>query len=153
MARETKKRPKKMRDEDVEVIPLISPEALRGVAAVFLVALATFFGLAGFGIGGTVGAFLFDVLSMLLGIGYMLFPLSLLVLAGALMRSFQGRFGIVHIGSAVVFLLRALASWILLRRAEAGAASRYLTQVSGQLRAEEQLTREQLANYVLWLAR
>ena len=55
----------------------VSSEALRGVSAIFFVATAIFLVLARFGIGGIVGAALYKYLSLLLGVGYLLLPLSL----------------------------------------------------------------------------
>ncbi|TSC87076.1 MAG: putative cell division FtsK/SpoIIIE [Parcubacteria group bacterium Gr01-1014_8] len=101
------KRERKEKDE-TEYRPSISSEALRGVGAVLLIATAVFLVLAAFDIGGTVGEQLFKALTWLLGIGYMLFPLSLLILAVAILRSFEKSFGVVQIGSVVVFLLASL---------------------------------------------
>lgn len=86
----------------------ISTEALRGVFAVLAVAIGLFLALAAFEIGGAVGALLFTGLSKLLGVGYMLLPFSLLLLAIALMRSFERRFGAIEIISILVFLLSSL---------------------------------------------
>lgn len=94
-------------DEEPRQLP-ISSEALRGVCAVLSVALGIFLALAAFGIGGAVGAILYAGLSTLLGFGYMLLPLSLLLLAGALVRSFQNHFGAIEIASITVFLLSGL---------------------------------------------
>ena len=87
----------------------VSVEVLRGVFAVLAFAVAAFLALAAFEIGGAVGAFLYSLLSKLLGVGYMLLPLSLIILATALMRSFEKRFGAIEIVSVVVFLISTLA--------------------------------------------
>lgn len=89
--------------------PLISHEALRGVAAIFFVALAVFFVLAQFGGGGTFGAATFSGLTWLLGIGYILLPLSLLLLSIATVRSLERRLGWVQGISMAVFLISTLA--------------------------------------------
>ena len=104
--KKTKRREKEDKRDDTPAF--ISQEALRGVAAVLLIALAVFLALAGFGIAGFVGDLLFRVLTMLFGIGYMLFPLSIVLLAIALLRSFERRFGVVQIVSVVIFLLSGL---------------------------------------------
>lgn len=112
MAREKEKPRKKKRgakedpEEDRE-LP-ISIEALRGVLAVLAVAVGLFLALAAFDIGGSVGALLYSLLSKLLGVGYMLLPFSLLLLAIALMRSFERRLGAIQMVSIAVFLLSAL---------------------------------------------
>ena len=86
----------------------ISPEAMRGVSAVFLLAFAGFLILANFGIGGFVGNTIHEWLSWALGIGYMLLPLSLILAAIAILRSFEKHFGIVQAMSVCVFLLSTL---------------------------------------------
>lgn len=103
-----KKDGKKRRNNDQDEAPLISSEAIRGVSAVFLIALAGFLVLANFNVGGAVGEFLYSWLFWLLGIGYLLLPLSLLITAIAMLRSFERQFGIVQLGSVCVFLLSTL---------------------------------------------
>lgn len=108
----TAKRGKKSRrnpDEDDDFLPMISPEVMRGVAAVFAVAVSLFLTLAGFGIGGTVGEYLFTFLSSLLGVGYLLLPLSFLILAIGLIRSYEQYFGALQVISVIIFLLSSLA--------------------------------------------
>jgi DNA segregation ATPase FtsK/SpoIIIE, S-DNA-T family len=99
---------KKQADSGEERKLPVSIEALRGVVAVFSFAIAVFLALAAFDIGGAVGAALFSILSKLLGIGYMLLPLSLVLLSVALMRSFEKRFGAVEIASVLIFLVSSL---------------------------------------------
>lgn len=107
--REKRKNQKRARgNEEVAEFP-ISMEALRGVFAVLSVAIALFLALAAFDVGGAVGNFLFENLTKLLGVGYMLLPFSLLLLAIALMRSFEKRFGAIEIASMLVFLLSGLS--------------------------------------------
>lgn len=107
--REKRKSGKRSKDEDVSIPAFpVSIEALRGVCAVLAVAVGIFLALAAFEVGGAVGAFLFTILSKLLGVGYMLLPFSLLLLAIALMRSFEKRFGAIEIISILVFLLSSL---------------------------------------------
>src|SRR3990167_2222198 len=99
---------KKRRNDEKDALPRISTEAMRGVVAVFFIALAGFLILANFGKGGAIGATLYEWLSWLLGIGYMLLPLSLLLTSLAILRSFEKHFGIVQFGSVVIFLLSTL---------------------------------------------
>ncbi len=89
-------------------IRYVSSEAVRGVCAIFFVAIAGFLVLAQAGGGGTLGAALYEWLSYLLGVGYMLLPLSLLLLAILIFRSFERHFGLVQLGSMLVFLLAGL---------------------------------------------
>ena len=99
---------KRRNNDEKDALPRISTEAMRGVIAVFFIALAGFLILANFGKGGTIGATLYEWLSWLLGIGYMLLPLSLLLTSLAILRSFEKHFGIVQFGSVVIFLLSTL---------------------------------------------
>src|SRR3989344_1390239 len=112
MGRKKKNGKKRKRDEeeDVDIVsaPMVSPEAIRGVSAVFFLAVAGFLILANFGIGGTAGAFLYEKLSWLFGIGYMLLPLSLILAGIAGLRSFEKHFGLIQLVSVCVFLLSAL---------------------------------------------
>ena len=97
-----------MVEVEEDSIPIISPDALRGVAAVLIFALGVFLTLAGFSLAGSAGELLYRLLTKLMGVGYLLFPLSLFVLSVSLMRSFESRFGVVQIGSVVIFLLSGL---------------------------------------------
>ena len=86
----------------------VSDEAMRGVLAIFFIALAGFLILAEFGGGGATGKFLFDWLTWLLGVGYLLLPFSLALLSTLIVRSFEKHFGVVQIASMLVFLLSGL---------------------------------------------
>jgi S-DNA-T family DNA segregation ATPase FtsK/SpoIIIE len=86
----------------------VSSEALRGVFAIFFIAIAGFLSLAGLGVGGSLGAVLFDWLAWLLGVGYMLLPLSLVLLSILIFRSFEKHFGWIQLLSMTIFLLASL---------------------------------------------
>ncbi|OGG52846.1 hypothetical protein A2851_04720 [Candidatus Kaiserbacteria bacterium RIFCSPHIGHO2_01_FULL_53_29] len=91
-----------------ERAPSISSEAVRGVCAIFFIAIAGFLVLAEFGSGGAFGGALYEWLSWLLGVGYTLLPFSLCLLAILIFRSFDRRFGWVQLISMGVFLLAGL---------------------------------------------
>lgn len=86
----------------------ISSEAVRGIIAVFFVAIASFLVLAHFDIGGVAGSLLYTYLSLLLGVGYFLLPLCLAVLAILIFRSLERHFGAVQIVGMLLFLLSGL---------------------------------------------
>jgi len=86
----------------------VSGEALRGVSAIFCIAVGGFLVLANFGVGGALGSFLYTWFSWLLGVGYMLLPLSLFLLAVVILRSFERHFGVIQLASMGVFLLSTL---------------------------------------------
>lgn len=106
MAKNKAKRGRKRDEEEQE--SLISPEALKGVWAVLLIAFSLFLILAAFNIGGQAGSFVFWAFEALLGIGYMLLPLSLILLSIALFRSFERSLGLLNFIAIGVFLLSTL---------------------------------------------
>lgn len=106
-----KKKPREKSAATEDITPTkkyVSNEALRGVGAIFLIAIAAFLLIAGLGGGAPVGPQVFNFLSWLLGYGYMLLPLSLVLVAIILFRSFERHFGWVQITSILIFLLSAL---------------------------------------------
>src|SRR3989344_5349608 len=102
------KNKRKDEERDADTVQRMSPEVVRGVSAIFLMAIAGFLVLASSDKGGAVGSLLYEWLSSLLGIGYLLLPLSLVLLSIAILRSFERHFGRVQLGSMFVFLLAAL---------------------------------------------
>lgn len=125
--KKTTRRSKK--DEDgLDVLPSISTEVLRGVVAVLSVALSVFLTLAGLGVGGSAGTFLFSFLSQLLGVGYLLLPISFLILAIGLVRSYEQHFGAVQIISVIIFLLSSLALIDLMLPGKSGVVGAFLAQ-------------------------
>jgi len=110
MTREKRRSRNRKREEPEEADGgrRVSGEVLRGVSAVFFIALSGFLVLAGADLGGVVGSYVYRSLSSLLGVGYLLLPLSLILLSIAILRSFERRFGVVQLGSMTVFLLAAL---------------------------------------------
>ncbi len=107
-----KKRNERNKNEDKKKEALsgrhVSSEAIRGVSAIFLIAVAIFLLLARFEIGGITGAFFYKYLSWLLGVGYFLLPLSLVLLAILIFLSFERHFGVIQMASMFVFLLSGL---------------------------------------------
>ena len=94
--------------DGVSVRASISSGAIRSVSAIFFLAIAGFLVLAQLGAGGAIGASAYTFLSSLLGIGYLLLPLSFLFLAVIIFQSFEKRFGAIQIVSVSVFLLSNL---------------------------------------------
>lgn len=86
----------------------VSNEALRGVAAIFSIAIAIFLIVAEAGGGGYVGANIYSAFTWLFGIGYTLLPISLFMLAVIIFRSFEKHFGWVHGLSMLVFLVSSM---------------------------------------------
>lgn len=110
MAAKKERKNSRSKDTDDDVISRsISSEALRSVCAIFFIAFAGFLVLASAGIGGAVGAILYEWLTWILGVGYLLLPLSFVMLAVLIFRSFERQFGWLQIVSIVVFLLSGLS--------------------------------------------
>ena len=108
-----KAKPKRGKDKNSDketesVASYVSTEAVRGVFAIFCIAIAGFLVLAQLGGGGAIGATLYEWLSWLLGVGYLLLPLSLVLLAILIFRSFERNFGWVQFVAMTVFLLAGL---------------------------------------------
>lgn len=108
VAKGKNKKNSKKESEDTLVERSVSTEALRGVAAILLVALAGFLVLAEVGGGGWFGEIVFMSLSWLFGVGYVLLPVSLFLTAILIFISFERKFGWVQTTSMAVFLLASL---------------------------------------------
>ena len=112
MARNDKEKSgrKKRRDDGSEggVASSISPGAARSVGGVILIAFAGFLLLSQLDVAGKIGAFIYSTLYSVLGVGYLLLPLSFILLAILLFQSFERKFGVLQIGSIGVFLLAGL---------------------------------------------
>src|SRR3989338_993729 len=109
MKAKQKRGKEKNADKETEsVASYVSTEAVRGVFAIFCIAIAGFLILAQLGGGGAIGATLYEWLSWLLGVGYLLLPLSLVLLATLIFRSFERNFGWVQFAAMTVFLLAGL---------------------------------------------
>src|SRR3989344_1723518 len=109
MRAKQKRGKEKNADKEAEsVARYVATEAVRGVFAIFCIAIAGFLILAQLGGGGAIGATLYEWLSWLLGVGYLLLPLSLVLLATLIFRSFERNFGWVQFLAMTVFLLAGL---------------------------------------------
>src|SRR5262245_2955879 len=109
MAREKSRKNGKRKNEDESVSErVVSSEAIRGVVAIFFFAISGFLLLASMGVGGTAGEAVYNGLTWLFGVGYLLLPLSLVMLAILIFRSLERSFSWVHFASMAVFLLSSL---------------------------------------------
>jgi S-DNA-T family DNA segregation ATPase FtsK/SpoIIIE len=96
------------RKEEESFARAISGEALRGVMAILLLALGLALVLAGFGMGGAAGSATFAGLTWVLGIGYMLLPLSMILVSVVILRALEKSFGWVQGAAIAIFLLSGL---------------------------------------------
>lgn len=110
MAAKKERKKSKQTDKEENVLARsVSGEAVRSVCAIFLVAFAGFLVLASAGVGGAVGELLYTWLTWILGVGYLLLPLSFVMLAVQIFQSFEKHFGWIQIVSVIVFLLSSLS--------------------------------------------
>ncbi len=70
------------RDPEAERIARLHPDTRRSIWAIVLVGVAVLLFLAGFAKAGPAGQYIFEGLTYLLGWGYFVLPLALLVVAG-----------------------------------------------------------------------
>ncbi len=86
----------------------LKTETKHGILAVVFFVLALFFLMSQFGFAGVAGGFFYDKLHFLLGVGYVLLPLLLVLLGSSFMKSEVPNFGWHRTVSSVLFLLSSL---------------------------------------------
>ena len=86
----------------------LKTETKHGIMAVVFFVLALFFLMSQFGYAGVAGGFFYDKLHFLLGVGYILLPLLLILLGSSFMKSEVPNFGWHRTVSSVLFLLSSL---------------------------------------------
>lgn len=116
MAGENKKNSKK----EIKIYKL-RPETKQSLWAIGFLAVATILILAGFGKAGPAGQILYEILSFLFGVGYFIFPITLLVLAISFLSQFRPRFLSITILGFLIFILSFLGLIDLFYPQKAGA--------------------------------
>lgn len=107
MAKKNKKSSanKKNLGEKINSIRLqIHPETERSILAIFFVGISAILILASFQNAGPAGEFIYEVLTGLFGLGYYLFPLIFLIMAGVFLSGKEQKdrkFGTIFIGAAL----------------------------------------------------
>ena len=86
----------------------LQTETRHGILAVIFWVLALFFLMSAFGVAGVAGAFIYEKLSYLLGVGYYLVPILCLLLGSSFMKSVTPNIGIIRVVSGTMFLLSGL---------------------------------------------
>ncbi|MBX4206519.1 DNA translocase FtsK [Candidatus Parcubacteria bacterium] len=100
---------KKARSENSESslpeLKLVSRETTNTILGIFALVISVFFLLGAFGMGGRAGAFAFEILSYLSGIGYYLLPIVFLLLALSLLHERERKFALPQVvGSLLLYL-------------------------------------------------
>ncbi len=103
-----KKKKSSRDDQGASSIPslqLISRETLNTILGIFSIVVSVFFLLAAFGAGGRAGAFSYEILDYLTGVGYYLLPVVFLLVALSLLHERERKFALPQlIGSSLLFL-------------------------------------------------
>ena len=86
----------------------LKSQTKHGIIAVIFFVFALFFLMSMFGITGVAGSFLYTQLHYLLGLGYILLPILLVMLGYSYLKSETPEFGWTRTLSAVMFLLSSL---------------------------------------------
>lgn len=79
-----------------------------GIVAVILFAMALFFVMSAFSAAGVAGEFVYEKLHYLLGVGYLLLPLLLILLGSSFLKSEAPEFGWARVVSGIMFLFSGL---------------------------------------------
>ncbi len=102
----------------------ISRDTKNGIIAIAFFVLAILFTLSGFGLGGVAGHFLYDNLSKLLGVGYILLPLVFVLLGASSYKSERPTFGASNAVSSILFLFSGLGLIHIIKADSAGMIGR-----------------------------
>ncbi len=109
MAQKKDSKKKKIKDDEIQKDGYLSDETKRGIWGIVCFVLSIFFFLAIFGKAGVGGNLVHSALSVLLGIGYFMLPLVLVLLGTSLLgKSERPNIGITHTVSSLLILLSTL---------------------------------------------
>jgi len=126
MARKTKRNDTK--NGTMPLDRILQSDTARGVMGIFLVAIAAFLALAAFEIGGAVGGIVYSWLAKLLGVGYALLPVSVLLVAFVLFKSSDSEHASpVRIVASTLFFVAALGIVNIAFSGGAGLVGRGIT--------------------------
>ena len=103
-----KKKKKESDSEKTPIFSMIKKETLHGVIAVLFFAIALFLLLARFSIAGVVGEHLYNLLSLLLGVGYYLLPILFFILSFTFFKSTERSVALPQTIGAVLFVFSGL---------------------------------------------
>ena len=103
MAKKDERRKRKL-----GVIEGLKRETIHAVFSIIFFSLAVLSILASFSKAGVVGRYLYDFLSLLLGVGYFILPLILILLGLSFLKESRASFALSTGGGAVLFIISAL---------------------------------------------
>lgn len=96
----------------------LKTETKHGILAVVFFVLALFFAMSAFGKSGVAGVFVYEKLSYLLGVGYILLPALFVLLGSSFIKSVTPNIGWTRTVSSVMFLLSSLGIFEILSTTE-----------------------------------
>ena len=99
---------KNQKQKNRERIRGLQTHTKHGIIAVILFVLALFFLMSAFDVAGVAGRFVYEKLHYLLGVGYALLPLLLILLGTSFLRSETPEFGWARFVSGLMFLFSGL---------------------------------------------
>ncbi len=98
----------KVKKNGKEISGGLKSQTKHGIAAVVFFVFALFFLMSAFGITGVAGKFVYDKLYLLLGVGYILLPILLVLLGSSFVKSEAPSIGWARAISGTLFLLSGL---------------------------------------------
>lgn len=105
----------------------LKEETVQGIWAIVLFVVAVFFILAALSFGGVVGNWVFNGLTFLLGIGYYLIPLLLIVLSLSFIKSLKRHVGVARSFGSLLFFTAGLGLIDLIFDDGGGIIGRYIS--------------------------
>lgn len=106
--------------EKIESFGKLKTETKHGIWAVVFFVLALFLILSSFGIAGIAGKFFYKIFSYLLGVGYALLPILLMMLGYSFVKSEKPDIGVGRTLSAILFLISGLGLFDIASKNHAG---------------------------------
>ncbi len=103
----------------------ISEETRNSIVAISFFVLAILFILSGFNLGGVAGRFIYKNLVHILGVGYILLPLVLILLGASSYKSLRPSLAITHLISGLLFFLSGLGLIHIIKADAAGVVGKF----------------------------
>lgn len=102
----------------------VSEETRNGIVAILFFVISVVFILSGFNLGGVAGKFIYKNLVHVLGVGYILLPLMLILLGASSYKSIRPSLALTHLISGTLFLLSGLGLIHIIKADAAGVIGR-----------------------------
>lgn len=103
----------------------VSEETRNSIVAILFFVLATLFILSGFNLGGVAGRFIYKNLVHVLGVGYILLPLALVLLGASSYKTLRPSLAVTHLVSGLLFFLSGLGLIHIIKADAAGIIGKF----------------------------